>query len=168
MPPSVNAMLIRPAAPDDLRAIDDIYNHYVVHSTCTWQRDIEPLEARGAWFAAHGPAHPVTVVEQDGEVVGWGALSTFRARWGYRHTVENSVYVRHDRHGRGLGSALLADLIDRAAVLGHHTIIAGISADQERSIALHRRFGFVEVARMREVGHKHDRWIDLVFLQRML
>jgi phosphinothricin acetyltransferase len=164
----VEAPSIRDATAADLDAINDIYNHYVRTSTCTYQRDPETGEARRAWFAAHGGAHPVTVAVLGGEVVGWGALSGFRDRWGYRYTVENTVYVRHDLHGRGIGRALLADLIERARRLGHHTIIAGISAEQEASVRLHRAAGFVDTARLREVGHKFERWLDVVFMQLML
>jgi phosphinothricin acetyltransferase len=160
---------IRPAIESDLRAIDEIYNWYVARSTCTYQEEIEPFETRVRWFGDHGPGHPVTVAtDAGGEIVGWGALSPFRERAAYRHTVEDSVYIRHDRHNRGVGSALLADLITRAAALGHHTILAGIDAEQSASVRLHEKFGFIECARMKQVGYKFERWLDVVFMQRML
>jgi L-amino acid N-acyltransferase len=161
-------MLIRLAREDDLAAIDEIYNHYVARSTCTYQYEPTTPAQRLAWFRAHDAKHPVTVAVADGGVVGWGALSWFRERDGYRFTVENTVYVRPDRHRRGIGRALLADLVERARTLGHRTIIAGISAEQEASVALHAAFGFAEVARMRHVGFKFDQWLDVVFLQLML
>jgi phosphinothricin acetyltransferase len=160
--------VIRLATESDLSVINAIYNHYVLHSTCTYQTEPETPDARAAWFASHGPKHPVTVAEVDGEVVGWGSLSPFHRRAAYGRTVENSVYVRHDRHRRGIGRALLLDLIRRATDLGHHTIIAGISADQTASIAMHAAAGFVEVGRLREVGHKFGRWLDVAYLQLML
>jgi L-amino acid N-acyltransferase YncA len=161
-------VIIRPATVDDLPAINEIYNHYVLHSTSTFQTEPEPLEGRAAWFAAHDDAHPVTVAERAGEVLGWASLSRFHPRAGYRFTVEDSVYVRHDCHRQGIGRALLADLIDRATALGYHTILALISADQEASLALHRQFGFAQVAYLREVGTKFDRWLDVIYLQRLL
>ncbi len=78
------------------------------------------------------------------------------------------MYVRHDRHRIGAGKALLSDLLDRARMFGHHTVIAGISADQGPSIALHRAFGFVEKGRLAELGYKLGRWVDVLYLQRML
>jgi L-amino acid N-acyltransferase len=159
---------IRLATRDDLAAINDIYNHYVLHSTCTYQIDPEPLTSRVEWFEAHDRLHPITVAELDGQVVGWGSLSAFHRRVAYRHTVENSVYVRHDLHHRGLGQALLADLITRAQAIGHHSIIALISADQIPSIKLHEKHGFTEVAHLQEVGFKFDRWLDVAYLQLML
>jgi len=164
------SVTIRLASEADLGPIDEIYNWYIPRSTCTYQEHVDPFEARVEWFAHHGERHPVTVAidSASGEIVGWGALSEFRERSAYRHTVENSVYLRHDRHGLGIGSALLADLIDRARALGHRTIIAGIDAEQVSSIALHKKFGFVECARMSEVGFKFGRWLDVVFMQLML
>ena len=156
---------IRLATVADLAAILDIYNHYVLTDTCTFQKDPDTLEARAAWLADHGPRHPATVLERDGEVLGFGALSVFRGRWGYRHTVENTVYVHRDWQRRGLGGSILADLLARAQALGHHAVIAGICGEKQGSIALHERHGFVPCGRLSEVGHKFDRWLDLVFMQ---
>jgi phosphinothricin acetyltransferase len=158
---------IRLARLDDLASINDIYNHYVHHSTCTYQETPEPIEQRHAWFERHGPAHPVTVAEVDGQVAGWGALSPYHARSAYRFTVENSVYVDHRRHRMGIGDSILADLIARARAAGHRTIVAGIDAGQEASIAIHDKHGFVTVGHMKEVGYKFDRWLDVVYMQLM-
>src|SRR5829696_977446 len=127
-------MLIRPATPDDLAAINEIYNHYVLHSTCTYQTEPETMDARHAWFAHHAEKHPVTVGVENGAVVGWGSLSRFHARAAYARSVENSVYVHHEHHRKGIGRALLGNLIARASALGHHTIIAGIDAEQTASV----------------------------------
>ena len=159
---------IRPATVDDLPAINAIYNHFVLHSTCTYQEVPSTAEERAAWYGLHGPRHPVIVVESGGRVVGWGSLSKFHPRSAYGRTVEDSVYVRHDCHGRGVGSLLLAELVERAKALGHHTIMGLISADQAASVALHRKFGFAEVGRLREVGFKFGRWLDVLYTQRML
>jgi L-amino acid N-acyltransferase len=159
---------IRLATVADAPAIDDIYNHYVRTSTCTYQRDPEPPEVRVRALIEATAAHPQTVAELGGEVVAFGSLSSFRERWGYRLTVESSVYVRAGQHRRGIGRAVLVDLVARARALGHHTMIAGISAEQHASIALHEQLGFREVARFREVGHKLGQWLDLMFMQLML
>jgi phosphinothricin acetyltransferase len=167
MPASVAATL-RPARRDDCAAISAIYNHYVLHDTCTYDEEAETVEARQDWFDKHGPLHPVLVAEAGGEVVGWGSLSSFRVRASYRHTVENSVYLRHDWQRRGVGTVILAELIRQARTLGHHAIIAGISADQPGSIAIHAKHGFVEVARLRQVGRKFGRWLDVVYMELLL
>lgn len=160
---------IRLATRDDLGVINGIYNHYVAHSTCTFQTGPETMAAREVWFGSHDPKiHPITVIEASGEILGWASLSPYHSRCGYRSTVEDSVYLRHDRLGRGMGRALLADLCERSRSIGHHTIIAGVSADQEASVVLHEKLGFVRVAHLREVGYKFDRWLDVIYLQRMI
>lgn len=164
----MSELRIRIAGPADLGAINDIYNHYVANATCTWQYAPTPDEERRAWLDEHDAEHPVTVAELDGEVVGYGSLSVYNKREGYRFTVENSLYVHPERQRRGIGRALLADLIERARALGHRTIIAGVSADQEASVALHRAAGFVQVARLAQVGFKFGRWLDVLYLQKML
>jgi L-amino acid N-acyltransferase YncA len=156
---------LRAMTESDLGAVNAIYNHYVLRSTCTYQLEPETEAARAVWFRGHGPAHPLLVAEHDGRVVGWGSLSPFHPRGGYAHTVEDSVYVDHDFHRRGVGGALLAEIVARARVLGHHLIIAGIDAEQAGSIVLHARFGFVEAGRLREAGYKFGRWLDVVYMQ---
>ncbi len=162
------AATIRTATPADLGAINDIYNHYVLHSTCTYQEEPEPLEGRRQWFQHHGERHPVIVAELEGQVAGWGSLSAYHARSAYRRTVENSVYVHHQLHRRGLGSLLLQELITRARNLGHRAIIAGIDADQPASVALHAKFRFEEVGHLKQVGFKFGRWLDVIYMELLL
>jgi L-amino acid N-acyltransferase len=165
----MNTPSIRLATEADLSAINDIYNYYVLRSTCTYQLEPEPLEARVAWFGAHSPEkYPVTVAEMDGQIAGWGALSKFRDRAAYNPTVEASVYIRHDLHRRGLGRAILVDLIDRARAAGFHSLIGGASAEQTASIQLQESLGFTHIARFQQVGYKFGQWLDVVFLQLML
>ena len=163
------AFLIRLATETDLPAINDIYNYYVPRSTCTYQLEPEPIEGRQAWFKAHAPdKYPVTVAEEDGEVIGWGSLSKFRDRAAYAPSVEASVYIRHDRHRRGIGKAILVDLIERARALGFHTLVGGASADQTASLALQENLGFEKVGHFKEVGFKFGQRLDVVFTQLML
>lgn len=164
----MEAPRLRDATAADLPAINEIYNHYVLHSTCTYQTEPSTEEERAAWFAAHGPKHPVIVAEHGGLVIGWASLSKFHQRRAYENTVEDSVYLHHEARGKGLGTLLLKELLARARAIGHHTMVGIISADQEASIALHVKLGFTEAARLREVGFKFGRWLDVVWMQRML
>jgi L-amino acid N-acyltransferase len=159
---------IRAATAADLQPINDIYNHYVARSACTYQEEPETMAERAVWFAEHGDAHPVTVATVSDEVVGWGCLSPYRARSAYRFTVENSVYARHDVQRRGIGRLLLADLIERARAAGHHTIVAVIDAEQTGSIRLHLSMGFRDAGDLRELGFKFGRWLHVRYLQLML
>ncbi len=175
---------IRLATEADLQAINDIYNYYVVNSTCTYQEDPEPMGSRKKWFAGHAAAaddfvsadkaqtahgkFPITVASIDAQIVGWGSLSAYHRRSAYRHTVENAVYVHQDFHRRGVGSMILRDLIDRAREAGHHAIIALIDAEQVGSIALHKNLGFQPAGHLKEVGRKFDRWLDVIYMQLLL
>ena len=161
-------VVVRPATEADVAAINDIYNHYVRNSTCTYQEEPELLSARRRWFANHGEGHPVTVAQVAEQVVGWGSLSPYHARSAYRHTVENSVYVHPQHHRRGIGSALLGDLIVRARTLGHRAIIAAIDAEQAPSIALHAKWGFQKVGQLSQVGFKCGRWLDVIYMELLL
>jgi L-amino acid N-acyltransferase len=164
------AVQIRLAEAADLPAINAIYNHYVRTSTATYQEEESTDAERATWFKTHGREHPVTVAvheNADGEreIVGWGSLNGFHPRSAYRFTVEDSLYVRHDMQRRGIGRKILSDLLERAAELGHQQVIALISADQPRSIELHRHAGFSDAGRLQRVGLKFGRWLDLVYMQ---
>jgi phosphinothricin acetyltransferase len=159
---------LRDATAGDIAAINDIYNHYVLTCTCTYQEEPDTLEDRTAWFRGHGPGHPVIVAVADSEVAAWGSLSPFHPRSAYRFTVEDSIYVRPGMQGRGIGKAILADLVRRAKALGYRSIVALISADRASSVGLHEKFGFAAVGRLQEVGLKFDRWLDVVYMQKKL
>jgi L-amino acid N-acyltransferase YncA len=156
---------IRPATEADLTVINDIYNHYVLHSTCTYQEEPETMDDRRRWFERHGGKHPVIVAVADGRVAGWGSLSPYHARSAYRFTVENSVYVHHELHGQGIGSLLLGELIARARDFSHRAIIAGIDGQQTPSVALHSKFHFEKVGHLKEVGFKFNRWLDVIYME---
>jgi phosphinothricin acetyltransferase len=158
-------LAIRLAAEADLPAIRDIYNHYVHTSTATFQLEPDTDAERLAWFRDRGAKHPATVAVAGGEVVGWGSLSPWKERAAYDRTVEASVYVRADRHHRGVGRALLADLVNRARALGHRAVIGGACTEHPASIALQASLGFIPVGTFRAVGYKFGRWLDVTYLQ---
>jgi L-amino acid N-acyltransferase YncA len=162
------ALTIRPAGVEDASVIAGIYNHYVEHSTATFDTEPKTAEEHAAWLAEHGDEYPVVVAERGGAVAGWGSLSRWASRCAWRHTVEVSIYVDSDARGSGLGSAIMADLLRRAEALGHHALIGQVVAENEASIALSERHGFERVGLMREVGRKFDRWLDLVLMERIV
>lgn len=159
------AIRTRDAAGDDLPAIFAIYEHYVATSTCTYQLEPDSEEGRLRWWHEHAGRYPVLVAEADGVVVAWACLSRHSPRGGYRFTVEDSIYVLPEHQGRGVGRALLAELLDRGRRCGFHVVVAKIEAGQAASLRLHAALGFVEVGRLREVGHKFGRWLDSVYMQ---
>ncbi|MDQ0473768.1 GNAT family N-acetyltransferase [Labrys wisconsinensis] len=162
-------MSVRPATTADLPAILAIYNDAVASTTAIWNWSPVDLANRQAWFATRtGQGYPVLVADTGAGAEGYASFGDWRAFEGYRHTVEHSVYVAASARGRGHGRALLGALIEEARGLGKHVMLGGIDAANAPSLALHARFGFVETARMPEVGQKFGRWLDLVFMQKML
>ena len=165
---NMNSYCIRSATRADVEVIKAILNYYIEHSTVIFIMKPQTLEERLAWFDAHSPEHPVTVVEVAGSIVGWGALSPFRPQAAYARTAELSIYIQHDFIGRGLGRAILSDLVARAREVGHHVLLGVCCSDAVSSIGLLESFGFSRVGHFREVGRKFDRWLDVVFLQLVL
>lgn len=160
---------IRDACDGDLPAILDIYNEAILNTTAVYDYTPHTLAMRQKWFAAKQAAgFPVIVADVSGQVAGFGALSPFRAWQAYRYTVENSLYVDPHYRGQGLGKLLLSHLIATAQNLQFHAIVAGIDADNEVSLELHRRYGFKNVGHLRQVGYKFDRWLDLTFMELLL
>jgi len=166
----VNAQpIIRPATPADAPAIAVIFAHHIVHGEASFEvvpPDAGEMAARLAKVT--GAGHPWLVAELGGEVVGYAYAAPYHAREAYRFTCEDSIYLRADQQGRGLGKALLAALIDAAAASGFRQMIALITAGDGASIPLHARLGFAEVGRIHAVGRKHGRWLDVVTMQRAL
>ena len=159
-------ILIRPAAENDLPAILAIYNEVIVHTTAVYDYEPHTLEMRRAWFQAKKEqGFPVFVAEESGVVLGLSSIGPFRAWAAYKYSVENSIYVSAAARGKGVGKLLMPPIINTAKQMRMHTVIAGIDAGNEASIQLHRHFGFEEVAHLKEVGYKFDRWLDLKLLE---
>ncbi len=162
-------MHVRLARTGDAEAIRSIYNAEVTGSTATF--DLVPRTPREqlGWLADHRGLYPAVVALGDDDVVlGFGSLSEYKDRPSYATTVENSVYVDTAHRGRGVGRALLMELVELAGQHGFHSMIARIGGDNQVSIGLHQACGFTMVGVEREVGRKFNRWLDVVVLQRLL
>lgn len=162
---------IRPATVDDCLAIADIYRHYVEHSTATF--DLEPLTVE-QWMGKRErimeAGRPFIVIEDDDAsgVLGYAYLGVYRGKAGWKHTAEDSIYLRPEAAGRGLGKELLRALLAAADPSVTRNVMAVISDEVPESIALHRKVGFVEVGRTSAVGYKFDRWVGAVYMQYVL
>ncbi len=177
-------MLIRLAELADAEAVRTIYNVEVTDSTNTFDMVARTRAEQEAWILGHHGVHPAIVATgppdrsrqgagalagANGEIVlGFGSLSPFRERSGYSGTAENSVYVDRAQRGKGVGRALLAELLVLASAHGFHSVIARIAGHNETSVGLHKAAGFELVGVEREVGRKHRQWLDVVELQRLL
>ncbi len=159
---------IREATAADIPAITTVYNQAVVGSTATFDTEPRTVEDRMEWLVEHDELHPVTVLERDGEVVGWASLSPVDDRKAWDHTVEISTYVDDGSHGTGVGKMLGEEIIERARALGHHVVVSRICGENEASLHLARKLGFETVGTMHEVGRKFERWLDVVILEKRL
>jgi L-amino acid N-acyltransferase len=163
---------IRVATVDDSEAIRAIYNHEVQHTTATFDLVPRSAEEQRNWLASRSGAFSVLVAVGDppapGEVVGFASVSPYKERAAYRTTVEDSVYVRQDRQGLGIGKALLTAVLDAAEASGFHAVMARIEVGSTASRALHEACGFELVGIEREVGRKFNRWLDIAIMQCVL
>lgn len=159
---------IRDGRIEDMSSLLQIYNWAVRNTTATFDLEEHTLQAREEWFSHFGDKYPLLVAEDDGEVLGYSCYHQFRDKEAYAKSVELSVYIDEKHHGRGVGKALMAALLQRAEQAGIHALIAGITAGNEASVKLHERFGFEQVGIFKEVGYKFDTWQDVLFYQLIL
>ena len=166
---TIAGMHVRLAEPNDAESIRRIYNAEVLGSTATFDLRARTVEEQTAWMAEHQGTYPVIVaVDDEGIVLGFGSLSTYRDRPSYSTTVENSVYVDEGQRGRGVGRALLEELVRLGTLHGFHSMIARVGGGNGASIALHEACRFELVGVEREIGRKFNRWLDVAVLQLML
>jgi phosphinothricin acetyltransferase len=161
---------VRDAVADDLLAIHSIYAHHVAHGFGTFD-EAPPSVAEFAqkWSSVSDAGLPWLVAVDGGDLVGFAYAAPFRPRSGYRYTLEDTVYIRDDMRGRGVGSGLLFPLVARCERLGARQLLAVIGDSQNAgSIALHRKAGFAHMGTIKSVGFKLGRWVDVVFMQRAL
>jgi L-amino acid N-acyltransferase len=163
------AVELADATEADLPGIVAIYNDLIATSTAVYSDQPVTLAERRRWWQARiAQGYPVLVARDAHGVAGFSTFGDFRAWPGYRFTVEHTVHVRADGRSRGIGTELVRALFPRAAQLDKHMMLAGVDAENAASIRFHERLGFTQAARLREIGYKFNRWLDLVFLQRAL
>ncbi|WP_348797143.1 GNAT family N-acetyltransferase [Flavobacterium adhaerens] len=160
---------LRPYQTSDTQAILDIINYNILNSTALYDYNIRSYDQQKSILEDKiNKKFPVILAEYDGEIAGFGMYSEFRFREAYKFTVEHSVYVNEDYHGKGIGKVLMAELIQIAKKQKLHTMIAVIDQENQSSIDFHEKFGFKVVGIIKESGYKFDRWLHSVFMQLIL
>jgi len=165
----IDMITVREASTDDVPGILAIYNDVIATSTAVYREDPATLDDRLQWFSARqAQSYPVLVATGDTGILGFASYGDFRAWPGYRFSVEHTVHIRADQRGRGVGTLLMRALIQRAIEQGKHVMIGGVDAANEASLRFHERLGFERAAQLSQVGFRSGRWLDLVFVQRIL
>ncbi|MEO8189564.1 MAG: N-acetyltransferase family protein [Acidobacteriota bacterium] len=160
---------IRPAAIADAGAFARIYNFYVGETTVTFEEEpVADADMADRLEEVRNAALPWLAAEQGGRVVGYACATKWKARHGYRFSAEVSVYLDHDRGGRGVRSLLYARLLEILQAQGYHAVMGGVALPNEASVALHEKFGFQKVAHFRENGFKFGQWIDVAYWEKIL
>lgn len=160
--------MIRTAAPADADRLCEIYNHYVLTAVSTFEETPVSAEEMRQRVADVQRTFFWLVYEEAGRVAGYAYAGKWKARAAYRHSVELSVYVSPDRQGRGIGKRLYAELLRRLPERDVRSVVGGVAGHNAASIALHRSFGFQQVAHFRDVGHKFGQWVDVTYFQLLL
>lgn len=162
--------MIRDARPDDAGLIADIYNHYVLNSTVTFE--IEKLsisDMAGRITETQKQDLPYIVyIDDERRVIGYAYASKWKGRCAYRYSVEVSVYLHPEQSGQGMGTALYSALFKQLSELGYHVAIGGIALPNAASVALHEKFGMKKVAHFKEIGFKFGQWVDVGYWQGFL
>lgn len=162
------AFEVRHAIESDVAEIARIYNSAIEHTTATFDVEPKTLKDRLDWFHGRTEDYPVIVATVGGEVAGWAEIKPVGTRKAYRYTVENAIYVDPEHQGKGIGTALLARLIELAIENRFHVILALIVSGNEPSVRLHSRHGFEHEGTEREVGRKFDKWLDILIYEKLL
>ena len=168
----IESLTLRLASLGDAEQICRIYNHEVSNTLATFDLVPRSLADQQRWITDRSGAFAAIVAvdpsDERGEIVGFGSLSPYKERAAYRTSVEDSVYVRRDRGGQGIGKLILSELLQIGAASGFHAVFGRITASSDASIALHRSCGFQLVGIEREVGRKFNKWLDVAIMQALL
>lgn len=156
-------MIVRSVEPADAEAILRIYGPIVLSSATSFEFDVPSADEMRARIARTTESFPWIVAEADGEFVGYAYATTFRARVAYRFTAETSVYVAESARGRGIGRALMTQLLEKLKSRGFRTIVAGITLPNDASVRIHESLGFAPAGVIPNAGRKFDAWHDVGF-----
>ena len=159
---------VRPASPADAAAIGTIYNQGIEDRVATLETELRTPEERRQWLQSRSARHPVIVAEAGGEVVGWGSLNPFNPRKAYDYVADFSIYIERRWRGKGVGSRLLARLIELARDLRYHKLVLSAFPTNAVGMALYEKFGFRTVGIYKEQGKLDGQWVDTIIMEKLL
>ncbi|VAW19137.1 hypothetical protein MNBD_ALPHA12-741 [hydrothermal vent metagenome] len=165
----LSGVILRPFKKTDIAPITAIYAHYVKTSAVTFDIEVPDVDQMAKKFAALEKAgHPLIIAQYQEDVAGFAYASSYRPRRAYRFTCEDAIYLDPKMLGRGIGSLLLGELVEKSRRFGFNQMIAIITDGTDNSIGLHKKHGFEILGRFPELGYKFNRWHDTVHMQKKL
>ncbi|OMP32821.1 arsinothricin resistance N-acetyltransferase ArsN1 family B [Mangrovimonas sp. DI 80] len=153
--------MVRNVEMSDAEEISNIYNYYIKNTVITFEETPITKEEMAERIKTNSAQYPWIVYEENNEILGYAYAMAWKSRSAYRYTVESTVYLRYDQHGKGLGTQLYKSLINQLKKQKFHAVIGGIALPNDLSIALHEKLGFEKIAQFKEVGYKFEKWIDV-------
>ena len=166
--PNAN-LIFSPYRQSDTGALRNIYAHYVLNTSITFELEVPSASQMHEKFNAISRAgHPLIIARQNDRIIGYAYASTYRPRPAYRFTCENSIYLDHTLTGNGLGSSLFSRLLEESRNFGFNQMVAIITSGTQGSVALHKKFGFEILGQFPELGFKFNRWHDIIHMQRKI
>ena len=160
--------MVRTVKPEDATEISEIYNYYILNSVVTFEETPVTIGEMRERMQSINSKLPWIVYEKDQQVLGYAYASEWKSRGAYKHSVESTVYLRHEEAKKGIGTSLYTELIQRLINMDFHAVIGGIAFPNDASIALHEKFGFEKVAHFKEVGYKFEKWVDVGYWELMI
>jgi phosphinothricin acetyltransferase len=160
--------VLRRVSAGDGAAICSIYNYYIENTVITFEEDPLSVEAMTGRIREISAVYPWFVWEEEGEVTGYAYLNKWKERIAYRYSAEDSIYIKRGHEGRGIGGKLLSRLLEELPGIGIHAVTAVITVPNDRSAALHEKFGFKKAGRLNEIGFKMNRWLDVGYWELLL
>ncbi|MDR3114098.1 MAG: GNAT family N-acetyltransferase [Treponema sp.] len=160
--------MIRTVKISDAMAICGIYNHYVKHTVISFEENPVSVKEMESRIVDISSVYPWLVWEEARELIGYAYVNKWKDRGAYGFSVEHSIYLKQGHEGKGLGTCLLTRLLEEVKKTMVHAVIAGITLPNKRSIALHERFGFIQIAQFKEIGFKLNQWLDVGYWELLL
>ncbi|HWK23715.1 MAG TPA: GNAT family N-acetyltransferase [Ureibacillus sp.] len=158
--------MIRTMKLEDIESVLEIYNDAILNTTALYRTETETLEEKQIWFLENVKENnPMYIYEENGEVIGFATFKRFYPNEGYKFSMEHSVYVSSKHQGKGVGKQLFQKLIEEAKKRKVRTLIAVIDSENVGSIKLHEQFGFHLVGKLKHIGYKFGKWLDIVYYQ---
>lgn len=160
--------MIRPVTENDAKELCEIYNHYIENSNISFEEELLSIDDMRDRISLNASQYPWLVYETEGKVMAYAYASTWKSRAAYRFTLESTIYTAPDLNQKGIGTRLYEKLFEELEGCLVRSVMGVIALPNDASVGLHEKMGFTKVAHFKEVGYKHDEWLDVGYWQKFL